>query len=133
MNSSVLQFYDNCTIQLVDRSSQSPLWEISTGPPLSDQITTAESGLNYLIYPLNGDEDMNGNGTELWEVYNGNNVVCFSQALCLSEFFLVQMFVSHPCLYSCRCFRGNWRNLLPEVHTCGILLLLLDQKLQLFL
>ncbi|KAG2645266.1 hypothetical protein PVAP13_2KG424500 [Panicum virgatum] len=71
---SVLQFYDNGTIQLVDRSSHSPLWEISTGPPLSDQITTAESGLNYLIYPLNGNEDMNGNGTELWEVYNGNNV-----------------------------------------------------------
>ncbi|RLN35978.1 serine/threonine-protein kinase/endoribonuclease IRE1a-like [Panicum miliaceum] len=72
---SVLQFYENGTIQLVDRSSQSPLWEISTGPPLSDQITTAESGLNYLIYPLNGNEDMNGNGTELWEVYNGNNVM----------------------------------------------------------
>ncbi|CAL5082887.1 unnamed protein product [Urochloa decumbens] len=72
---SVLQFYDNGTIQLVDRSSQSPLWEISTGPPLSDQITTAESGLNYLIYPLNGNENMNGNGTELWEVYNGNNVM----------------------------------------------------------
>ncbi|RCV12980.1 hypothetical protein SETIT_2G310300v2 [Setaria italica] len=72
---SVLQFYDNGTIQLVDRSSQSPLWEISTGPPLSDHITTAESGLNYLIYPLNGNENMNGNGTELWEVYNGNNVM----------------------------------------------------------
>ncbi|CAN6175360.1 unnamed protein product [Urochloa humidicola] len=72
---SVLQFYDNGTIQLVDRSSQSPLWEISTGPPLSDQITTAESALNYLIYPLNGNENMNGNGTELWEVYNGNNVM----------------------------------------------------------
>ncbi|CAN6198953.1 unnamed protein product [Urochloa humidicola] len=72
---SVLQFYDNGTIQLVDRSSQSPLWEISTGPPLSDQITTAESSLNYLIYPLNGNENMNGNGTELWEVYNGNNVM----------------------------------------------------------
>ncbi|CAN6218773.1 unnamed protein product [Urochloa humidicola] len=72
---SVLQFYDNGTIQLVDRSSQSPLWEISTGPPLSDQITTAESSLNYLIYPLNGNENMIGNGTELWEVYNGNNVM----------------------------------------------------------
>nr|CAB3504631.1 unnamed protein product [Digitaria exilis] len=36
---SVLQFYDNGTIQLVDSAN----------------------------------EDMNGNGTELWEVYNGNN------------------------------------------------------------
>ncbi|KAF8759234.1 hypothetical protein HU200_010264 [Digitaria exilis] len=70
---SVLQFYDNGTIQLVDRSSQSPLWEIATGPPLSDHITTTESSLNYLIYPLSANEDMNGNGTELWEVYNGNN------------------------------------------------------------
>ncbi|XP_066397744.1 serine/threonine-protein kinase/endoribonuclease IRE1-like [Miscanthus floridulus] len=66
--SPVLQFYDNGTIQLVDQLSQSPLWEITTGPPLSDHITTTDSGLNYLIYPLNG------NGTELWEVYNGNNV-----------------------------------------------------------
>ncbi|XP_066390758.1 serine/threonine-protein kinase/endoribonuclease IRE1-like [Miscanthus floridulus] len=67
--SPVLQFYDNGTIQLVDQLSQSPLWEITTGPPLSDHITTTDSGLNYLIYPL-----MDGNGTELWEVYNGNNV-----------------------------------------------------------
>ncbi|KAJ1290851.1 hypothetical protein BS78_02G274400 [Paspalum vaginatum] len=74
---SVLQFYDNGTIQLVDQQSHSPLWEISTGPPLSDHITTAESGLNYLIYPLNGnvDESINGNGTELWEVYNGENMM----------------------------------------------------------
>lgn len=70
VNSPVLQFYDNGTIQLVDQLSQSPMWEITTGPPLSDHITTTDSGLNYLIYPL-----MNGNGTELWEVYNGNNVV----------------------------------------------------------
>jgi serine/threonine-protein kinase/endoribonuclease IRE1 len=93
VNSSVLQFYENGTIQLVDRSSQSPLWEISTGPPLSDHITTAESGLNYLIYPLNGNENMNGNGTELWEVYNGNNVVCFSETQCFSEILLVQTFL----------------------------------------
>lgn len=73
---SVLQFYDNGTIQLVDLLSQSPLWEIATGPPLSDHITTTESGLNYLIYPLNGNEDgsTDGNVTELWEVYNGNNM-----------------------------------------------------------
>jgi serine/threonine-protein kinase/endoribonuclease IRE1 len=69
----VLQFWDNGTIQLVDKLSQSPLWEITTGPPLSDQINTAESGLNYLIYPFN--ENKNMNGTELWEVYNGNTVV----------------------------------------------------------
>ncbi|ONM56923.1 Serine/threonine-protein kinase/endoribonuclease IRE1a [Zea mays] len=71
---SVLQFYDNGTIQLVDKLSQSPLWEIATGPPLSDHITTTESGPNYLIYPFNGNENMNGNSTELWEVYNGNSV-----------------------------------------------------------
>lgn len=75
VNSSVLQFYENGTIQLVDQLSQSPLWELSTGPPLIDHITTTESGLNYLIYPLNGNENMNGNGTELFEVYNGNSMV----------------------------------------------------------
>ncbi|KAL6611286.1 hypothetical protein ACP70R_039214 [Stipagrostis hirtigluma subsp. patula] len=74
---SVLQFYDNGTIQLVDRLSESPLWEISTGPPLSNRISTTDSGLNYLIYPENGmvigNGNENENGTELVEVYNGND------------------------------------------------------------
>ncbi|XP_062189270.1 serine/threonine-protein kinase/endoribonuclease IRE1-like [Phragmites australis] len=61
---SVLQFYDNGTIQLVDRLSKSPLWEISTGPPLSNHISTAED-LSYLIYPSGG------KGNDLWEVHNG--------------------------------------------------------------
>ncbi|KAL6871504.1 hypothetical protein ACP4OV_014333 [Aristida adscensionis] len=75
---SVLQFYDNGTIQLVDSLSESPLWEISTGPPLSNRISTTDSSLNYLIYPVNGmsigNENESENGIELLEVYNGNNV-----------------------------------------------------------
>ncbi|VAI62633.1 unnamed protein product [Triticum turgidum subsp. durum] len=64
--SSELRFYDNGTIQLVDRLSESPLWQFSTGPPLSKHITTTNSDLSYLIYPL--DE------SDLVEVHNGTGV-----------------------------------------------------------
>ncbi|EMS65329.1 Serine/threonine-protein kinase/endoribonuclease ire-1 [Triticum urartu] len=65
-SSSELRFYDNGTIQLVDRLSESPLWQFSTGPPLSKHITTTNSDLSYLIYPL--DE------SDLVEVHNGTGV-----------------------------------------------------------
>ncbi|KAI4999052.1 hypothetical protein ZWY2020_059742 [Hordeum vulgare] len=64
--SSELRFYDNGTIQLVDRRSEAPLWQFSTGPPLSKHITTTNSDLSYLIYPL--DE------SDLVEVHNGTGV-----------------------------------------------------------
>ncbi|XP_051215987.1 serine/threonine-protein kinase/endoribonuclease IRE1 [Lolium perenne] len=63
---SELQFYDNGTIQLVDRLSQAPLWHFSTGPPISKHITTTNSDLSYLIYPM--DE------SDLVEVHNGTGV-----------------------------------------------------------
>ncbi|CAM0905729.1 unnamed protein product [Alopecurus aequalis] len=69
--SSELQFYDNGTIQLVDRLSQAPLWQFSTGPPLSKHITTTKSDLSYLIYPLDESdlvEVHNGTGKLPWEL-----------------------------------------------------------------
>lgn len=63
-NSSELQFNDDGTIQLVDRLSKSSLWQFSTGPPLSKHVTTANSDLGYLIYPLDQ--------AKLVEVHNGS-------------------------------------------------------------
>ncbi|KAG8080619.1 hypothetical protein GUJ93_ZPchr0007g6179 [Zizania palustris] len=65
---SQLQFYDNGTIQLVDVISKSPLWQFSTGPPLSKHITTSKPDLNYVIY-LEGSET-----PHLMEVHNGSGV-----------------------------------------------------------
>ena len=65
----------------MDRLSQAPLWQFSTGPPLSKHITTTNSDLSYLIYPL--DE------SDLVEVHNGTGVVCFAQTLVL-QIFLFQ-------------------------------------------
>jgi hypothetical protein len=91
-NRSELQFYDNGTIQLVDRLSQAPLWHFSTGPPISKHITTANSDLSYLIYPM--DE------SDLVEVHNGTGVVCFAQPRYFSNYYYSQKInVSHRGLF----------------------------------
>jgi hypothetical protein len=116
----------NGTIQLVDRFSNSPLWEISTGPPPTHEVTAGDSSLRYLIYPPNGDSN------ELVEFNNGTAVVCFARARLVFKIFLILFYSSTLCS-SCRYFPGNWRILLLELRTYRILLLLLDQKFQPFL
>jgi hypothetical protein len=110
VRSSEIRINNNGMIQLVDRVSNSSLWEISTGPPPSQEVTIVDSSMKYLIYPVHG------NPNELVEFNNGTAAVCLLEHGWFSKIFLIPS-PSSTLSSSCRYFPGHWRILLPELHT----------------
>ncbi|TVU39365.1 hypothetical protein EJB05_12778 [Eragrostis curvula] len=69
LSRSEIRINNNGTIQLVDRQTDSPLWEVCTGPPPSEDVTTGDPAMSYVIYPVGG------NDNELLEFYNGTSAI----------------------------------------------------------